>query len=138
MQDYYCYVAVLEHGEDSIGVYFPDILGCISGGDNINEAIESANEALKLHLYSMEKDNDIIPKPSLITDLKLDENEVPILINVFMKPFREKMDEKYVKKTLSIPNWMNTIAEEKGINFSKTLQEALAIKLELPPPNSPR
>lgn len=129
MQDYYCYVAVLEHSEDSIGVYFPDILGCISGGDTVNEAIESANEALKLHMYGMEQDNDPIPEPSIITDLKLNENEIPILINVFMKPFREKMDEKFIKKTLSIPNWMNTIAEEKGINFSKTLQEALLSKI---------
>lgn len=131
MQDYYCYVAVLEHGDDSIGVYFPDILGCISGGDNVNDAIESANEALKLHLYGMEQDNDPIPEPSLITDLKLEKNEIPILINIFMKPFREKMDEKFIKKTLSIPNWMNTVAEEQGINFSQTLQEALITKLQL-------
>lgn len=127
----YRFLAVLECEENSVGVYFPDLMGCITGGDTVDEAIESAYEVLKLHLYGMEQDNDIIPEPCNITSLNLNQNEVAVMIDVYMKPYREKMNEKFIKKTLSIPNWINTIAEEKGINFSKTLQNALIKELQI-------
>ncbi len=131
MKDNYKFIAILEYGTSTIGVYFPDLDGCITGGDNVDEAIKNASDVLKLHLYGMEKDNDVIPEPSSISDFKLESNEVAIIVDIYMKPFRERMDEKYIKKTLSIPNWLNTIAEEKEINFSKVLKEALIEQLEL-------
>lgn len=131
LKNNYRFLAILEQGDNSVGVYFPDLDGCITGGDNIDEAIECAYEVLKLHLYGMEEDNEAIPEPSSITDLTLEKNESPIMIDVYMKPFREKMNEKFIKKTLSIPNWMNTMAEEKGINFSKLLQNAISHELNI-------
>lgn len=131
MKNIYRYIAVIEQEKDTIGVYFPDLDGCITGGDNIDEAIENANEVLKLHLFAMEQDNDVIPEPCSLTSLKLNNNEAPVFIEVYMKAFREKMNEKFIKKTLSIPNWLNTEAEQRGINFSKTLQNALLNELKI-------
>lgn len=127
----YNYIAIFSYDDDGISIEFPDLPGCLSCADTTEEAIESAKEALSLHLYGMECDKDEIPVPSDVKDLKLDKNEVPIMINVFMTPFREKMNNKFVKKTLSIPNWLNTIAEHENINFSKVLQNALKDYLKI-------
>lgn len=83
MKDNYRFIAVLEYCDNSIGVYFPDLDGCISGGDTTDEAIDNASEVLKLHLYGMEKDNDIIPNPSSIDKIKLDPNEVAVVVEVY-------------------------------------------------------
>lgn len=128
--DKYHFIAIFEYTKseddnDIIGVYFPDLPGCISCGDNTENAVEMAKEALSLHLYGMESDGDEIPVPSEISKIEFDKNEIPMLIEVYMKPFREKMNTKYIKKTLSIPNWLNTAAEAQHINFSAVLQEGL-------------
>ena len=94
-----------------------------------------AKEALSLHLYGMEQDNDDIPAPStmkqLAKDEQLEENESFCLIEVFMPPFREKQNTRFVKKTLSIPYWLNAQAEAYGVNFSQTLQAALKEQLHI-------
>lgn len=130
--DRYCFIATLEYGEHGdIGVYFHDLPGCISGGDTEEEAMQNAKEALSLHLYGMEEDGDTIPRPSSLKDLTFASNEIPYMAEVYMKPFRERMHTKFVKKTLSIPNWLNTLAEEQNINFSATLQNALKDQLHI-------
>lgn len=124
--DRYQFIAVLEYGEKgTIGVYFPDLPGCIGGEESIEKAIASAKEVLCLHLYGMEEDGDAIPEPSALKDIQLEKNELPMLIEVYMKPFREKMHKRFVKKTLSIPSWVNAIAEEQGVNFSAVLLKGL-------------
>ncbi len=130
--DRYCFIAVLEYAEDgTVGVYFPDLPGCTSCADSTEKAAIKAKEALCLHLYGMEEDGDEIPAASDIPSIHLGRNEVPMLTEVYMKPFREKMHERYIKKTLSIPNWLNTAAEEQGINFSAVLQKALKEQLNI-------
>jgi predicted RNase H-like HicB family nuclease len=57
------YLAVFEPIETGYSVYFPDLPGCISYGENFNEALIQATEALGLHIYGMEKDGDVIPVP---------------------------------------------------------------------------
>ncbi len=124
--DRYSFIAVLEQGDEgTVGVSFPDLPGCISTGEGTTEAVKNAKEALCLHLYGMEEDGDNIPEPSDLSDISLEKNELPVLIEVYMKPFREKMHKHYVKKTLSIPGWVNAIAEEQGVNFSAVLLKGL-------------
>lgn len=130
--DNYEYIAVLDYSNGkTVGVYFPDLPGCITCEDNAQNAVKSAKEVLQLHLYGMEEDGDTIPAPSELKNIKLKKDELPVLIDVYMKPFREKMHTRYVKKTLSIPSWVNTIAEEQGINFSATLLSALKEKCHI-------
>ncbi len=124
--DKYRFIAVLEFGDKgTIGVYFPDLPGCTSAAENADKAAENAKEALSLHLYGMEEDGAEIPAPSELKEITLAENEMPLYVEVYMKPLREKMHKRYVKKTLSIPSWVNAIAEEQGVNFSAVLLNGL-------------
>jgi hicB family toxin-antitoxin system len=90
---------------------------------------------LALHLYGMEEDGEDIPQPSSLRALAeqehLESNEVFMLVEAFMPSFREKQRTRFVKKTLSIPYWMNAEAERIGVNFSQTLQNALEEKIAL-------
>lgn len=92
MKDNYKFIAILEYGTNTIGVYFPDLDGCITGGDNVDEAIQNASDVLKLHLYGMEEDKEEIPEPSSISDFNLDFNEETVIVDIYMKPFIEIMD----------------------------------------------
>ena len=126
LRDRYVYPAVFHYSDDGISIEFPDLPGCLSFGDDDNEAIHNAKEALELHLYGLEEDSMHIPDSSHIQDIKLSEKETIILIDVWMKPVRDYMQNKAIKKTLTIPKWLNDVAVENKVNFSHLLQ--LAIK----------
>ena len=133
--DFYRYAAIFSYEEDGVHVVFPDLPGCITFGADEDEAVRMAREALALHIYGMEQDGDEIPQPSSLRMLAeqedLQENEVFMLVEAFMPTFRERESKRFVKKTLSIPYWMNAEAERIGLNFSQTLQNAIAQKLSL-------
>lgn len=128
-QNYYRYIAVFAYYDEGISITFPDLSGCVSFGKDEDEAIKCAKEVLMLHMWGMEQDGDIIPNPSSLRDLTLASGELPVMIDVFMPPFREKQNNRFIKKTLSIPYWLNAEAENKGVNFSKVLQRALMEQL---------
>lgn len=125
MKDKYIYPAVVYFDDDGIAIEFPDLPGCLSCTDDESQIAKCAKEALGAHLYGMERDGDPIPEPSSIKDIKPEENGVIILVEAFMPPVRERINNRYVKKTLSIPYWLNVEAENAGVNFSGILQEAL-------------
>lgn len=129
MKDIYSFLAIFTYDEDGISIEFPDLPGCFSCSDKEESAINMAKEALALHLYGMETDNDEIPNPSLLSDISLSKNQVPVLIDVYMPMYRTAIENQSVKKTLTIPMWLNKLAEEKKINFSQVLQLALKDKL---------
>ncbi|WP_462351033.1 type II toxin-antitoxin system HicB family antitoxin [Fusobacterium varium] len=131
MKDYYVYLSIFEYTENGIGIYFPDLPGAVSFAENEEEAFKAAKECLELHLYGMEEEKEEIPAPCKIKDIKLEENEVPVLIKAFMKSIRDEMQNKLIKKTLTIPKWINDLAVRKKINFSQVLQEVLKDKLEV-------
>ena len=127
MLDRYSYIAVFSYEEDGISIEFPDLPGCYpcADKDNTYQAIKNAKEAMGLHLWGMESDNEDIPNPSSITEIKLSSNQVPVLIEVFMPPIRERINNQFVKKTLSLPAWLAAKADEDGVNCSKLFQTAL-------------
>lgn len=133
--DFYRYIALLDYEDDGVHVTFPDLPGCVTVGEDEADAIKAAREALALHLWGMEEDKEMPPKPSAIKTLaektKLQDNETFFLVDTFMPAIREKMAKRFVKKTLSIPAWLNAQAESYGINFSQTLQKALKQELKL-------
>ena len=130
MKDTYIFPAVFDFADDGISI-FPDLPGCLPCAGSEEEAIVNAKEALMLHLYGMEQDGESIPEPSKLKSITTEKNQAIVLVDVFMPPFREKQRTKYVKKTLSIPSWLNAEAEHSGINFSAVLQEALKAQLHL-------
>lgn len=131
MKDKYIFPAILSFADDGISIEFPDLEGCLPCAENIENAVKNAKEAMLLHLYGMEEDGEEIPEPTPITDISLEKNQSVLLVEAYMRPFREKMQRKFVKKTLSIPAWINSEAENAGINFSQVLQEAIVERLHL-------
>lgn len=134
MSDYYIYPAVLSMDPDGVSVEFPDLPGCLTCGRTAEEAIAMAREAMALHLYGMEKDGEPIPDPSPVLDLKLEKNQAVVLVEASMPLFRDKMMNRAVKKTLTIPKWLNDLATAHQINFSRVLQEALKRQLGIAEP----
>lgn len=131
MKDIYVYPAIFDFADDGISIEFPDLPGCFPCADTVEEAVNNAREAMMLHLYGMEQDNEDIPEPTAINKIETEKGQSLILVDAFMPPFREKQRTKFVKKTLSIPSWLNAEAERCGINFSAALQETLKERLNV-------
>jgi predicted RNase H-like HicB family nuclease len=68
------YVAIIEDAgpDHAVGVWFPDLPGCTSGGDDIDEALRNAPEALELYAERLEDDGTTLPRPRTLTELKAD------------------------------------------------------------------
>ncbi|GGA06592.1 HicB family protein [Paenibacillus marchantiophytorum] len=124
-KDRYVYPAVFDYAEDGISVEFPDLPGAITCGDTDEEALRMARECMALHIYGMERDGDDIPEPTPAKTLSKEPQQVVVLVDVWMPPFRDEMANKAVKKTLTIPKWLDDIAAENNVNYSHILQDAL-------------
>lgn len=127
LKDRYSYIAVFSYYEDGICIEFPDLPGCCpcADADNTDMALKNAKEAMVLHIWGMEQDSETLPSPTPITDISLEPNQVPVLVEVFMPPIRERVNNRFVKKTLSLPAWLASKADEDGVNCSKLFQTAL-------------
>lgn len=106
-------------------ICIPDIPGCYTSGKNLTDGIYKANDALCLMMYDIEERGAEIPAASNIVDLKTEPGEFPTLIACDTIEYRKFYDSHAVKKTLSIPAWLNTLAERENVNFSAVLQQAL-------------
>ncbi len=120
-----------EQEDGGYSVDIPDLLGCCTQGDTLVEAVEMAQDAALGWILTSIEDNEEIPSPSNLKDIKLEkENGFKSLLLLDIDKYTKKYGtKKAVKKTLSIPDWLNVRAEKLGINFSKVLQEALLIKI---------
>lgn len=128
----YAYPAIFTPEEDgSFSINFPDLDGCYTCGDSIEDGIEMAEDALALILYGYEKDNRSIPDPSSPSAFHLSGKEFVNYIACDTIAYRKMYNNKAVKKTLTIPEWLNESASALGLNFSQVLQEALMAKLNL-------
>ena len=125
----YVYPAIIENAEDGYNVSFPDIPGCYTCGEDLPEAISMAEDALALFLYELETGNEVIPSPSEIKHLECGQNEIATLVYCDTLEYQKMNNKAAVKKTLSIPGWLNYLAEKASINFSQVLQDALKEKL---------
>jgi predicted RNase H-like HicB family nuclease len=130
------YYPAVFHAAEDVGGYwieFPDLPGCFSQGKNEIEAMEMAKDALSLWL---DTDGDLSERefkdPSTCAEIqKQYPGELIMLIEGDPDYYARKYHTKAVKKTLSIPQWLNDKAIKANINFSQVLQEALINKLGL-------
>ena len=116
------YPAVFHLEDNAYWVEFPDLKGCYSDGDTLAEAVSNASESLGLYICSLMERNLEVPKPSDIHSIDADGSIVSI---VATDPLAYRKSTKSVKKTLTIPEWLNIEAEKRHINFSSVLQQAL-------------
>lgn len=122
------YPAIFTFEDNQYWVKFIDLEGCFSDGDTLAEAMENAKEAMGLYLEDLDK------YPECTTDIKsikLDKNQIISFVSIDLVEHRRKYENKSVKKTLSIPAWLNTVAEKENINFSQLLQKALIETLNI-------
>lgn len=128
----YIYPAVFTlEDEGGYSINFPDIESCYTSAETLEEGLKMAEDVLCLMLYEMEENGKSIPKASGIKDLELAENEFATLVACDTLEYRKFYNSKAVKKTLSIPAWLNTMAEKEDINFSAVLQKALKAELNI-------
>ena len=125
MKDFYAFPAVFQIADDGISIFFPDLPGCLPCASSLEEAFSNAREALQLHIYGMEEDKEIIPQPSPIKNIKTNDNETIAMIEAWMPPFRESMDNKAVSKTVTLPRWLDMLAKKEKINYSHIFQQTL-------------
>lgn len=117
--------------EGGFSVEIPDLEGCYTQGDSLEEAIEMAQDAALGWILTAIEDDEEIPEASDIEKIKLNNNRgFKTLLLLDIDQYTQKHGSKQsVKKTLSIPSWLNKRAERIGINFSQTLQDALLNKI---------
>ena len=126
----YTYPVLFEYDDGKIGVRVPDISVCFTFGETITEAIEMAEDAIAMMLAHDEDHRQQIPKPSDISKIKIKNGFVNYVI-ADTDAWRKQFSEKAIKKTVTIPAWLNYKAEEAGVNFSQELQNALKQRLQI-------
>ena len=135
-------VLFYEEKENGYSVFIPDLDNASTCGDTLQGAMEMAEELIASVVLDDMEEDDRIPKASNIEEVSFDklENSLDIedwdyvskfktYIAVDISLYAEKWGKELVKKTVNIPKWVNTKAEELKINFSKTLEEALLKKI---------
>lgn len=121
----YAYPAIFEEDKGSIAVVFPDLGNCYTQGKNMVDALEMASDVLSGKLVFMEDNGEVPPKPTPVNELKIEKGQYSSLVMADTMAYRKANSTKAVKKTLTIPSWLNDIAEKQSVNFSQVLQEAL-------------
>lgn len=130
MKEKYIYPCVV-YEED--GIYyadFRDFNGCFTDGESLEELIINAKDVLEGTLFTLLKNNLEIPEPTM-KKIELKGNEFLVYVDVWLTPIIDKIKNQTVKKTLTIPKWLNDEAEKRSVNFSSLLQTALKQYLDI-------
>lgn len=135
------YPACFYREEEGYSVVFPDLDYLSTQGESLEDAFDAAVDCLASYLYHAKRNGDAIPAPSDLRDVDVMavsmalNPDLPIgeafanMVSVDANAYAKLYLEKAVRKTLTIPAWLNDAAIECGINFSQTLQEALEAKV---------
>ena len=133
------YPACFFKEETGYSVVFPDLNWLATNGSTESEAMNMAVDCLAGYLYSLKNDGEQAPAASAMSDISLDAVADELnadtngafvnMVSVDVVEYAKEHFEKSVRKTLTIPAWLNVAAQEKKINFSQTLQEALLAKI---------
>ena len=120
----YVYPAIFHKNEDeSYTIIYPDLPGCISEGKNLGNAMYMAQSALAQWIRYLADKKQEIPQASSVEDVKTSNGEFVNLICA------EVQDGRAVKRTVSIPKWMDDKVVQSGLSLSRVLQDALSERL---------
>ena len=125
------YPVIFHIEENGYSTFVPDLDGCFSQGDDMSQAVAMTQEAIGLMLEEYLEKSEELPKPSKIEKIKKDKNDFVVMVEFDPVKYLEQNSNKAVKKTLTIPNWLNVIAEKNKINFSQILQKAIRQELNI-------
>ena len=130
----YVYTAIFSPEPDTLETYnvtFPDLPGCHTFGENLNDALDMAQDALCLWLYHQEETKNAIPPATPPSKITASGDNFITAISADTDFYRRFYSNKLIKKTLNIPMWLNQKAEDAHINFSQILQESLKSYLHI-------
>ena len=120
------YPAIIHEDPDGLWAEFPDLPGCQTFADTLDELLTNASEALACELVESLARGDKLPAARPMQSIPREETSYPTLIRANINLAKAS---RSVKKTLTIPAWLNDRARSQGINFSKTLHDALLEKI---------
>lgn len=124
------YPAIFHKAEEGgFWITFPDFPECMTQGEDIQDAYEMASDALGLSIVSRQESKEELPAPSEPYTISLEADTFCAVIEFDLLSYQRKHSSKAVKKTLSIPEWLNEAAISMNINFSQVLQDALIQKV---------
>lgn len=130
MKDNYTYPAILDYNEENyINIEFVDFPGAITCVETGEDFLTEAQDLLTLYIKDYEDKQIELPVAS--EEIELENNQKLIYINIWMPYHRTKVKETYVKKTLTIPTWLDILAKSNNVNFSAVLVEGLKRELNL-------
>ena len=112
------YPCTIKEDDGVFYVNFPDFDDCFTDGDTMEEAVSNAKDVLEAVVFSYMKNNKPLPKPGKV-------NENVVYIELWVDLLKDRVNNQSVKKTLTIPKWLNDIAEENSVNFSAILQHGI-------------
>ena len=123
----YIYTATFVPNEDGTKYYcrVPDLPGCVTTGNTLDNAIEMITDAASGWLVVAEDEGNDIPAASQQRDLDIPDNAICSIIRIDTLAYRAATDTRAVRKNVSLPAWMATLAEKRGVNCSQVLQDGL-------------
>lgn len=126
------YLAIVTPNEkQGYSLQFPDIPEAIIESNTTDDLLLIAKETLELCIKARYNDNKEIPVPITSFELKCTAPSFIIGVTVNVSIIKNECDNRAVKKTLTIPFWLNELAESKNVNFSRLLQSALKDELDI-------
>lgn len=125
----YIYTATIHEENGTFYAAVPDIPGCISTGRNLSDSIAQITDALSACLCTMEDEGDPIALPSEQYEIPREPADFCTLIQVDTIAYRALTDTRAVRKNVSLPAWMATLADKRGLNCSQILQEGITARL---------
>ena len=130
-----CYPAIFHPEEEGYSVSVPDFekvnYGCYTEGDTFEEACQMAFDAIGICVNDLIERNIELPEPSKPESIEKEDNDFVVPVVFELEKYRRKNKNRVIKKTLTIPEWLNELAEANNVNFSEVLRNALAAKLDV-------
>ena len=121
----YVYPALFVVEDDGIIVTFPDLDDTFTDGATMQEAFENAEDVLNLMLWNREEEKEVIPPPSSPEQVSVPQGTTLAMIKADTLAYRKLHDTKTIRRSITIPSWLDTLARERNINFSQLMQNAI-------------
>ena len=123
------YAAVFEPKNGRYYVRVPDLPGCVTSGDSIEDAFDMAIDAAKLWMTDSVERDEPIPEATPLSQIQKNEGDLLMLIQIDTEAYQRQTESRAVRRSVSIPAWMDTEAQKKGLSLSRVLQDALKTQL---------
>ena len=118
------YPVIITKGEKYLIASVPDC-NIDTQGNDIIDAIAMARDAISIWCVAEQSAGRALPKPSDITGIICEKGELVTLVDSDIEAYKRKLDDRTVRKNLTLPSWLNEEAEKAGVNFSQILQMSL-------------